>query len=305
MKIRQQRVNTQKSISRFDEDVGSLTERGPSVGKEALDSSNRGGADGDEPSRFLSCPSNFTRRLSPDFDPLGVECGPREGFLRKGLKGAQADVQSDRSRSCARAMDLIENGVREVEASRRGGNGPGMTRINGLITLPIRRVFGYSADVRRERCLTDALTERMHVERREHLSPLTKHNDHFFTFAAERFDVDRGPLVGGLEYDTRAWPHGARRPGERQPLRILGSRLQEEKLYLSPRFTASAKSGPKHPSVIQEEKIPLTDTSGDFSKLPMLPGATLAIQYEEAGVTAARRRLLGDQPWRKIEVVGV
>jgi hypothetical protein len=66
----------------------------------------------------------------------------------------------------------------------------------------------------------------------------------------------------------------------------------------------SAKSCPKHSSVVQEEKIPLADIGGDLSKLPVLPGATVAIQYEEARVTTAGRRLLGDEPWRQVEVVG-
>jgi hypothetical protein len=96
-------------------------------------------------------------------------------------------------------LNLLESGAREVEASSRGGNGPDMTRIDGLIALPVRWVFDLSTNVRWQWRLADAFTERMYVRRGESFPVLMKRKDDLFTLAAECVHSDRGLLVGGLE----------------------------------------------------------------------------------------------------------
>lgn len=268
VKIREQGIHHTKFIRRVDENVGFtfVGDEAAVLPVDALEHTGGGGADGDDP----FCLANARGGFLAERVVLGVHDVILDLLCLHGLEGADADMERDEG-----VRNLRQHFWREVQSSRRRGDGAFLASEDGLIALLVGfAVFALHVVRQGEMAVSRNIDGPVELQ---HAVAVFENLDHSTYRLANLDGVTEAEFLPRSDHASPT---------------CRGEGIQPKNLA---RAVVGEKTRWHHAGVVEHEEIAIADELRKVSKHAMLDLAGGAIHDHHARGSPIRQRLAGDQ----------
>lgn len=262
-------VYGQESMARPDHQARLPRTRGEAVAADrGFEGPHRGRTDGDDPISLFSCSRVGVGGLLGYVEWLGWNPVVVDVIRVDARECAGADVEHDLVDGNPLFSDAIEQGLREVEPGRGGGDAAGLSSVDRLVALPVERAVG-AVDVGGKGQMAEfrQQIENAGVSFELHGSASVRMDGHHATslvFIELNDGVHRKSPAGT---DERA-----------EVLRVGGLRKEIENLRLATSASATEQPGRHNPASIDDQEVSLKEKVGKVEEVAVTKGAGVSLK---------------------------